>query len=380
MALGEILFLSAHLKVLHADISTLIANELYLLLTPLPHLIVIVLLTWFISSRGISIFNFSKSKNDIPRKFFIQTDRMIVLLVPIVFILLVFQAVCIHAVYNFYPNQILYSIPPEDIGIIMGVASIFIVLIILHLIRQLMELVNQESKFKVQQTYMETVDEMVVAIRAQQHDQIGHLQTLYGYLQLEYINEARLYMEEMIGEVKHTHQFTSIEDVGLSALAYTKMGIASANGINFNISVNTDLKQLPISPYDLNRILGNLIGNSFDHVIDLHDDMKKVDFRVGRDDNCYVFEVSNYGHIDDYLAARIFDKGFTSKTGSHAGLGLYIVQELVNRHGGKITFSNENDMVTFSVYFPVKEDKHESTRPKTSSPAGQEFARNHLRG
>jgi len=129
-----------------------------------------------------------------------------------------------------------------------------------------------------------------------------------------------------------------------------------------------------ISPYELNRILGNLIGNSFDHVSNLGEDMKKVWLRISREDNYYLFEVANYGHIDDDLATKIFDKGVTSKTGNHAGLGLSIVRGLVNQYGGKIIFSNEHDKVIFSVYLPVKEDKHETILPKISSPASPKLA------
>lgn len=373
MALAESLVLSAILKVLELDITMLLTNTMYLLMTPIPQIIIMLLIAIFLSRQGIFLFNFDSFSPPGNPQLYIQRNKLIVILIAIALIFLILQVFCIQAVYNYYPAQ-LKSVAVEVFGIVMSVTLIVTTLIILYLIGQLVKLINLESEFIIQQTYLETVDEMIIAIRSQQHDQISHLQTLYGYLQLGYLEDARQYLEEMIGEIALSQRFANIRDPGLSALAYIKTAQAIAEGINFEISVNTDLDQLMISPYELNRILGNLIGNSFDHVSNLGEDMKKVWLRISREDNYYLFEVANYGHIDDDLATKIFDKGVTSKTGNHAGLGLSIVRGLVNQYGGKIIFSNEHDKVIFSVYLPVKEDKHETIRPKISSPASPKLA------
>ncbi|MFY9120808.1 MAG: ATP-binding protein [Syntrophomonadaceae bacterium] len=266
----------------------------------------------------------------------------------------------------------------ENLGILMSLALIFMTLIMLYFIRRLINLINQENKFLVQHTYLETIDEMITAIRAQQHDQISHLQTLYGYLQLEYYAEARSYLEEMIGDIKMSHRFAYIKDPGLSALAYTKTGVATARGISFNVSVSTDLTQLKVPPYELNRILGNLIDNSFDYVNDLDKDMKQVWLKIDRQDDYYVLEVSNCGNIDGNLVENIFTPGFTSKKGTHAGLGLSIVKKLVQQHRGTIRVKNEDNRVIFTVYFPIQgEDHHESLRKEIGSSTDQKFAGNY---
>jgi len=373
MALAESLVLSAILKVLELDITMLLTNTMYLLMTPMPQIIIMLLIALFLSRQGIFLFNFDSFSPPGNPQLYIQRNKLIVILIAIALIFLILQVFCIQAVYNYYPAQ-LKSVAVEVFGIVMSVTLIVTTLIILYLIGQLVKLINLESEFIIQQTYLETVDEMIIAIRSQQHDQISHLQTLYGYLQLGYLEDARQYLEEVIGEIALSQRFANIRDPGLSALAYIKTAQAIAEGINFEISVNTDLDQLMISPYELNRILGNLIGNSFDHVSNLGEDMKKVWLRISREDNYYLFEVANYGHIDDDLATKIFDKGVTSKTGNHAGLGLSIVRGLVNQYGGKIIFSNEHDKVIFSVYLPVKEDKHETILPKISSPASPKLA------
>lgn len=374
MALGEVLFVSSLLEILNTNIPSLVTNNRHLLLMPLPQIILVLLLIRLAINRGIYIFNYKKDLNNIHTRIYLRKNNIIVLLVILMFTLLVLQVFYImsnHKIYTITPFQV---ISPENLPIIMSLALISMSLIMLYFVGLLIKLTNQEHKFKVQETYLETIDEMIIAIRSQQHDQISHLQTLYGYLQLGYLEDARQYLEDMIGDIALSQRFANIPDPGLSALAYTKTALAIAKGIKFHISVCTDLNQLKISPYELNRILSNLIGNSFDHVSNLNDGMKEVWLRVDREDSYYIFEVANCGHIDAHIASRIFDKGVTTKSGDHAGLGLSIVRGIVNQHGGKVLFSNEHDKVVFSVYLPIKEDKHETFRPKVSSPASPKLA------
>lgn len=379
MALGEALFITVILKMLNADMSTLMANTILLLVIPLPQIIMTILLIWLLSHYGIHIFNFSHDLHFDHSfiNFSIRKDKTIIVLVVIMFTLLIFQVFLVIA--NVYQPQIFGNTSAKTLAIVMSLSILITTLIMLYLIGQLIKLVNQENEFIVQQTYLETVDEMIFAIRAQQHDQISHLQTLYGYMQLGYLEDARKYLEEMIGEIALSQRFADIRDTGLSALAYTKTALSIAKGIHFEISVNTDLSHLIISPYELNKILGNLIGNAFDHVSDLDNYMKQVGLKIDRLDDYYVFEVTNCGHIDEIVAGKIFDRGVTSKTGHHAGLGLSIVHKLVHQHRGKILFANEHNKVVFTVYLPMrKEDQNESIRSATGAPTGQELARHYL--
>lgn len=375
MTLCEILFLEIAIVAFDIKIINIMSDNKYLLLASLPQIITVLLLIHLSIKLDIYIFNFNKRPNHSDNYVHhYNKEGLMVFLVTFMLLLLVFQGFYIVSMHNDYPVKLFDSISNGNLGLIMSLTVISITLIMFYLIKQLINLINQENKFLVQQTYLETIDEMIIAIRSQQHDQISHLQTLYGYIQLGYLEDARQYLEEMIGDIALSQHFSNISDPGISALAYTKTAQAIAKGINFEISVRTDLHHLTIPPYELNRILGNLIGNSFDHVSELNEDMKQVWLRVDREDDYYVFEVANCGHIDTNLANKIFDKGVTSKSGGHSGLGLFIVRELVNQHGGKIMFSNENGKVIFTVYLPMKEDKHESISPEVSTPASPKLA------
>ncbi|OPY58030.1 MAG: hypothetical protein A4E55_01203 [Pelotomaculum sp. PtaU1.Bin035] len=52
----------------------------------------------------------------------------------------------------------------------------------------------------------------------------------------------------------------------ISAMLYTKTGLAEAKNINFEVLVNCSLKELPLKSGEANSILGNLIDNAIEAV------------------------------------------------------------------------------------------------------------------
>lgn len=65
----------------------------------------------------------------------------------------------------------------------------------------------------------------------------------------------------------------------------------------------------------------------------------------------YIFKVSNGGNIDLQTAQNIFLRGYTTKQGSHSGMGLYIVAQLVQKYGGKM-LQRKDGVLEFIVTLP----------------------------
>lgn len=71
---------------------------------------------------------------------------------------------------------------------------------------------------------------------------------------------------------------------------------------------------------------------------------------------CAIYIKDNGGGIDKEIAAKVFDKFFTTKENG-TGIGLSIVQMLVEAMRGRITFLNAQDGVEFKVEFPLSNAK-----------------------
>jgi two-component system, sensor histidine kinase and response regulator len=109
------------------------------------------------------------------------------------------------------------------------------------------------------------------------------------------------------------------------------------------------------------QVLANLVGNARRH----GDPTVPISIRLdGSKPSCVAIEVENGGAIDPDLMPRIFEPFLSSKTGSktdgrteHAtgglGLGLYIVKEVVEAHGGTVTVRSDTARGTcFRVELP----------------------------
>jgi PAS domain S-box-containing protein len=116
-------------------------------------------------------------------------------------------------------------------------------------------------------------------------------------------------------------------------------------------------------PERLAQVVSNLVGNALEH----GERQGPIFVRCRDDAEQQVLEISNPGTpIPDHRLATLFDPfrqvGVTrSGRGSGLGLGLFIVRELVEAHGGQVTVrSTEEEGTTFTVVLP--RDARESAR------------------
>ena len=68
-----------------------------------------------------------------------------------------------------------------------------------------------------------------------------------------------------------------------------------------------------------------------------------------------VLDVTDHGHgMDPQTKQHIFEPGFTTKPPSQGtGLGLFMVSNIVEQHGGTVTVQSAPEVgSTFSVYLP----------------------------
>ena len=116
----------------------------------------------------------------------------------------------------------------------------------------------------------------------------------------------------------------------------------------------------------LAQLASNLIGNALQH--------GGGEVRValdGDDPKAVVLSVENPGDIPRELVGHLFDP-FRSRTGSAGlGLGLYIVQQIANVHGGSIAVASHEGRVTFRVHLP--RTPAPASAPASESDAGADI-------
>ncbi|HHA2973232.1 TPA: response regulator [Stenotrophomonas maltophilia] len=101
----------------------------------------------------------------------------------------------------------------------------------------------------------------------------------------------------------------------------------------------------------LGQVAANLIGNALTHG---NEAQVEVD---GRDPRNVLLRVRNAGEIDAALLPRLFEPFKASFHQSNGlGLGLYIVDQFVRAHGGRIGARNEAGQVVFEALLPRRSD------------------------
>jgi len=351
LMLSESLCLSIAIRVLKLSLPGLMQGWTFLW-SFLPQIVVILIVIWVINRFNLHIFDFNDISPYNFDDFDITRSDLITVLIGIMLLLLIFQFMLNMSLIYVSPYKFFKGISLESAGVLSSILMIAVFVIMVLIINKLLTLSRKENEYLVQLAYLNTLDELYTAIRAEGHDRINHLQTLYGFVQLGNLNETRKYLEELMGDTIISQHHAVQGNPGLSALFYIKSGIAASQGIQFNLEIRSEVAQIAVPSYELTRIIGNLVNNAFDAVTDLERGDRWVNVSIYEQGADYVFKVSNRGIIDQQTARNAFSRGYTTKQGGHSGMGLYIIRLLIEKYQGKIVLETAQNVVEFTVVLP----------------------------
>jgi len=363
MMVGETLAMSVILHFTDITRQYDLTHPLQKLFMPTPQILLTLLIIYLCLKYRLYIFDFSNLDYSIPNE---KRFKVIVALASTMLLLLLVQ-VTFTLFFGFSNRYIIPAISTQALIIFSTVAMISAFIIMTLIIQQLFILLGKESKYITQTAYVQTLDELYTATRAESHDRINHMQTLYGFVQLGNLEETKSYLEELIGEITVSRNYLATGYPALSALFYIKSGLATSRGIQLDITTQTRVENLAIPPHELNRILGNLINNAFDSVETLPRDDRKVFIRITKTDKKYMFCIGNCGNLTSEAQKMIFTPGYSTKRGEHRGLGLYIVRQLAEKYRGEVEVDSREGMVVFTVYIPEKTQRTDAGEQLGSS-------------
>ncbi|WP_227939671.1 ATP-binding protein [Alkalihalobacillus deserti] len=216
---------------------------------------------------------------------------------------------------------------------------------------------------------MSKVKQYSEALRVQTHEFSNKLYTISGLLQLDktkeaigFINKESKKQQEWIHFLIH-----SVGDSYVSAALLGKLNRAHELGIKMTINSNSEL----ISPLTeqqregLVTILGNLLENACDAVKESENEPHITIFftDIGHE---ILFEIEDSGlGISDGDLQKFFTKGFTTKKGSHRGIGLALVQQILKELDGYLTLeSSDLGGTCFILTIPKVKELEEGNNDK----------------
>ncbi len=157
----------------------------------------------------------------------------------------------------------------------------------------------------------------------------------------------------------------AVEDVDLVALvAEFREGLekkASDADTTFEVDIAADTGVFPGDPQAIRAMLLNLLENSLDACrMDKDKESHTIRLGIRRDPEWMVIEVEDNGMgMDQETREKLFSLFFSSKGIKGTGLGLFISNKIVDKHGGSIGINSE----------PGRGAKFEIRLPLVASPS-----------
>ena len=192
-------------------------------------------------------------------------------------------------------------------------------------------------------------------LRKQRHDFMNHLQVVFSLLELNDPGEAMKYVESVYGDIKRAGSALKTANPAVNALIAAKRQDCQAQGIALVLHIQSPWQGLPVPGWEMCRVLGNLIDNARDALLEApaRPD-KRIDLTIDETPGAFIFRVGNNGPaIPPQLHRSIFQLGFTTKSEGH-GSGLSIVDEIVKEHGGQIRVESDDNVTEFIGTIPKR--------------------------
>lgn len=196
------------------------------------------------------------------------------------------------------------------------------------------------------------LEELNTTLRSQRHDYLNHFQVINGLMELGEYEEAKKYLEPVFKDIMKVSKALKTAQPAVNALLQAKIEVAEKNQIDLFLEVRSDLKNLSMEPWNLCKILANIIDNGITALSEV-DHERNLFIEIGEDKDNYSFIISNNGpRIPESHLEEIFKQGVSTKKEQGHGMGLYIVSKLVREARGSVIVVSRAEKTSFTVSIP----------------------------
>ncbi|MCM1535867.1 MAG: GHKL domain-containing protein [Clostridium sp.] len=222
-------------------------------------------------------------------------------------------------------------------------------MITLRRVRRLNVLVKQEEDYiECQLSYLEQYRSENQSIRALRHDLRGHLQMLQSLQESNQKRKMELYLESLQAQ---TNRVTELEFTGNQAadiVLANQKAKAQKMGIPF-VCEGAFPWFDALTPMEVCSLLSNLLDNALD--ASMKEDEPDIHIKGGMQEHFWTLAVSNRAKKE----CKIHNNRVASTKGGNHGMGLGIVEQIMEKYGGICTFTWEEERFYCRILFPRSE-------------------------
>lgn len=189
-------------------------------------------------------------------------------------------------------------------------------------------------------------------LRKQRHDFKNHLQVVYTLTEMQARDEVQDYVRRIYEDVQTVGNLMRTSVPAVNALLSAKSADCGERGIRFSVEIQSSWSEIPVSGWELCRIIGNLVDNAIEALMEKPPKAPCITVCIGENIECWLLSVENNGpEIAHEHKKSILLPGFTTKNAGH-GNGLSIVKELVDAYDGDFSFDTNPENTRFICRFP----------------------------
>ena len=209
----------------------------------------------------------------------------------------------------------------------------------------------EDQRRMLEEAYRQ-LEDLNRTLRAQRHDFKNHLQVVYSLTEMAAYDDVQEYVQRIYEDVQSVGSFIRTSVPAVNALLSTKAADCTERGIAFETDIQSTWDPIQVPGWEMCRILGNLVDNAIDAVLEAKDRTPQVRVCIGEDIRSWTLQVSNNGpEIPAAQRREIFQPGFTTKAAGR-GNGLSIVAGLLEKYGGEMRLESDHECTCFSCSFP----------------------------
>ena len=198
-------------------------------------------------------------------------------------------------------------------------------------------------------TTNDQMDALNLQLRAQRHDFLNHIQVVYSLLEMGESEEAADYLERIYTRLRTGSKVLRTKVTAFNALLQVKNAACEERGIRLDMDIRTALEGLPVPPWEICCIIGNLMDNAMDALQGTPEGRIRLEVRETL--RSFTFAIANNGPaVPKALRQSIFEPGVSTK-GEGRGMGLSIVRNTLAEFGGTIELL-DGDETCFVVTVP----------------------------
>lgn len=191
-----------------------------------------------------------------------------------------------------------YDFSPRMMRLLVGVAAAVIIWGAVMDIREAMSTRRLLSQLDAMDDTIDAMEKLNNTLRAQRHDFLNHLQVVYSLMEMEEYGEANSYIEKVYGRITAVSRVLKTASAPINALLQVKLAACEKAGVQVTLNITSTWKELPISGWEMCKVLSNLIDNAIDAMADLPDGKKASDHYLDREPQRVRLFRCEHGHAD----------------------------------------------------------------------------------